>query len=373
MARSNLIIAASESNADILYATGFRAPDAFVFLETGGRKHILLNDLEIDRGRTQATVDVVDSYSVVSSAIAPKHGKQPTFAKVVAAWLASKKATKVRVPEAFPYGIARDLKKAGIDVKPTTGPFFPAREIKSPSEVQGIEQAIRIAENGMARGIEILRASTIRKDATLSYQRKVLTSEALRAEIECAIIRAGGEARGDTIVACGDQACDPHERGSGPIRAHQLIILDIFPRDAKTGWFGDITRTVVRGQATDDQRTLWETCLNGQKSALKSIKPGINGSDIHELIKANFAARGFPTSVHEGRWRGFFHGTGHGLGLEVHEHPRFSTTTFVPGQVLTVEPGIYWPGVGGVRHEDVILVTKSGARLLTSFPKPFEL
>ncbi len=373
MARSKLIIAASESNADILHATGFRAPDAFAYLETGGKKHILLNDLEIDRGRAQAKVDVVDSYSDVSKSTASKPGKSPALAKVLATWLSSKNATKVKVPADFPLGIARDLKKAGIDLKPADGPFFPEREIKSRTEVQGIEHAIRIAEIGMARGIEILRAATIKKDGTLSHTGSLLTSESLRSEIECAILKAGGEARGDSIVACGDQACDPHHRGSGPLRANQLIILDIFPRDARTGWFGDITRTVVRGRATSEQRALWETCLEGQKTALAAIKPGVKGQDIHDAIKSGFAEKGYPTSVHEGRWRGFFHGTGHGLGLEVHEHPRFAATTFLPGQVLTVEPGIYWPGTGGVRHEDVILVTKSGARLLTRFPKPFEI
>ncbi len=373
MARSKLIIAASESNADILHATGFRAPDSFAFLETGGKKHILLNDLEIDRGRAKAKVDVVDSYSELSRSAPSKPGKSPSFAKVVAAWLASKNATKVKVPTEFPLGIARDLKKYGIDVKPADGPFFPERELKSRTEVQGIEHAIRIAETGMARGMEILRAASIKKDGTLSIAGATLTSEGLRSEIECAILKAGGEARGDSIVACGDQACDPHDRGSGPLRAHQLIILDIFPRDARTGWFGDITRTVVRGRATADQRALWETCLEGQKSALAAIKPGVKGMGIHDAIKSSFAEKGYPTSVFEGRWRGFFHGTGHGLGLEVHEHPRFASTTFLPGQVLTVEPGIYWPGIGGVRHEDVILVTKSGARLLTSFPKPFEI
>ena len=373
MARSKLIIASSETNADILYATGFRAPDAFAFLETDGKTHILLNDLEIDRGRKQANVNDVDSYSSVAKSVSSKSGKPPAYAKVIAAWLTSKKAKKVKVPAEFPLGIASELKNYGIDVKPVQGPFLPAREIKSRKEIQCIEKALRIAEAGMARGIEVLKGSSIRKDGILKYQGDIPTSELLRYEIESAILKAGGEARGDTIVACGEQACDPHERGSGPIRAHKLIILDIFPRDAKSGWFGDITRTVVRGRATIEQHKLWETCLEGQQTALKSVKPSVNGSDIHEAIKASFAEKGYPTSTFKGRWRGFFHGTGHGLGLEVHEYPRFAATNFLPGQVLTIEPGIYWPGIGGVRHEDVILVTNSGARLLSTYPKPFEI
>lgn len=373
MARPKLIIASSESNADILYASGFRAPDPFTFLQKDGKTYILLNDLELDRGRSEAPVDVVDSYSEAAKEVPSKSGRPPSFYKVVASWLTSKGATKLKVPADFPLGIARDLKKSGIDVKPADGPFYAEREIKSRSEVQAIEHAIRIAETGMARGIELLRTTSIKKDGSLSLEGTALTSEILRHEIEIAVIRAGGEARGDSIVACGEQGCDPHTRGTGPLYAHQLIILDIFPRDAKTGWFGDITRTVVRGRASEAQRNLWETCLEGQKTALASIKPGVEGAKIHDAIKSRFADQGYPTSIADGRWQGFFHGTGHGLGLEVHEHPRFSATTFLPGQVMTVEPGIYWPGVGGVRHEDVVLVTKSGMRLLTHFPKPFEI
>ena len=236
-----------------------------------------------------------------------------------------------------------------------------------------IEKALRIAELGMTRGIEVLRATRIRKDGSLSFEGNTLTSEALRIEMDTAVLRAGGEARGDTIAAGGEQACDPHQRGTGTLFANQLIILDIFPRDARTGWFGDISRTVVRGQATPEQRRRWETCLAGQKLAMDAMKPGNDGRIIHNMVKKFFADQGYPTAIHNGRWQGFFHGTGHGLGLEVHESPRFGETLFRPGQILTVEPGIYMPGLGGVRHEDVALLTKAGIRLLTQLPKPFEI
>ena len=168
----------------------------------------------------------------------------------------------------------------------------------------------------------------------------------MRAEIDCAVLRGGGEPA-HTIVAGGNQACDPHERGSGPLRSGELIILDVFPRHTVSGYFGDMTRTVVRGHATSEQRHLWETVRAGQQRALQGMKPGISGRILHEEVKQFFTNQGFPTQKHEGRWRGFFHGTGHGLGLELHESPRFSDTKFTRGQVLTVEPGIYWPGVGG--------------------------
>jgi Xaa-Pro aminopeptidase len=373
MARPKFIIASSEASADQLYGSGFRAPDAFAFLEVEGRKHLLLSDLEVDRGRTEAKVDVVEAFSAVEREVQGLKKKKPAYAKVIAAWLKKSGARAVAVPSDFPLGLARELKKQGIRLKPVEGSFWPGREIKTAAEVSKIEAALRIAEAGMERAFEVLRASVIKPDGRLFWRRKVLTSEIVRQEIEVAIVRAGGEARGDEIVACGEQACDPHGRGTGPLRANELIILDIFPRDARSGYFGDITRTVVRGKATDAQRHLWETCLKGQKMALEGMRPGMEGSVTHESIKSFFATEGYPTEICNGRWTGFFHGTGHGLGLEIHEPPRFGATVFLPGQVITVEPGIYVPGLGGVRHEDVALVTRRGPRVLTKQPKPLEV
>lgn len=373
MPRPKLIIAPSESSADMLYATGFRAPDPFVFLQSGGKNLLLLSDLEVDRGRQQAKADRVDAFSEFEKAVLGKKKNRPSYARVVAAWLRENGARSVVVPAEFPLGLSRLLKKEGVRLKPAKGGFFPERERKSHAEVRAITAAIRIAEAGMARALEILAAAVPRKDGRLAYARRVLTSEILRAEIETAVVRAGGEAKGDTIVAGGEQACDPHGRGSGPLRANELIIVDIFPRDARTGYHGDITRTVVRGKATDAQRKLWQTCLAGHAMALAGMRPGNGGAAIHEAVKSFFAAEGYPTEIRGGRWQGFFHGTGHGLGLEIHEPPRFAAATFLPGHVITVEPGIYIPGIGGVRHEDVALVTRKNPRLLTRAPKPLEI
>ena len=373
MARPKLIIASSEANADMLYASGFRAPDAFSFLEVEGKTHLLLSDLEVDRGRAEAKVDVVDAYSDFEKIAARTSSKRPTFAKVVMAWLIAKKVNKVEVPSDFPLGLAKELKALGLALQPSKGAFLPEREIKSLAEIEAMEAATRIAEAGMNRGLEILRGARIQKDYKLTHRGSQLTSEILRLEMETAVLQAGGVARGDTIVACGEHACDPHARGTGPLFANQLIILDIFPRDARSGYHGDLTRTVVRGNASDAQRHMWETCLTGQKMAIKAMKPGVEGGPVHEKLKQFFAASGYPTKIDNGRWQGFFHGTGHGLGLEVHESPRFGTTTFFPGQIITVEPGIYMPGLGGVRHEDVALIRKGGVKLLTQIPKPFEI
>jgi Xaa-Pro aminopeptidase len=177
----------------------------------------------------------------------------------------------------------------------------------------------------------------------------------------------------NTIVAGGEQACDPHQRGSGQLFAGQLIILDVFPRHVATGYFGDLTRTVLKGKglATERRKNMWEVCLEGQKRALDAIKPGVEGLKLQEDVRQFFADNGFPTREVNGCWTGFFHGLGHGLGLEVHELPRISHTTFQPGQVFTIEPGLYYPGTGGVRHEDVVVVTEDGYELLNDLPKPF--
>lgn len=371
--RAKLIVAASESCADMLYATGFRAPDAFVFVEVSGKRFVLLSDLEIDRGRREARVDEVVSFSEIEKSVQGGKKRKPPFARTVAAFLTACGVRRALVPEDFPLGLARALKKEGVRLRPAKGHFWPGREIKSAVEVDALRAAARIAEAGLARAFDVLGASTIRKDGLLVWARRVLTSEILRQEMEIAVLRAGGEARGDTIVAGGGQACDPHERGQGPLRAHELIILDIFPRAARTGYFGDITRTVVRGTASAAQRHLWETCLEGQRRVLDAIRPGARGGTIHDSVKSFFADQGYPTGIRDGRWQGFFHGTGHGLGLEIHEDPRFAATEFRPGQVFTVEPGIYIPGLGGVRHEDVVVITGAGCELLTTHPKPLEI
>jgi Xaa-Pro aminopeptidase len=364
-----LIIAASEQCPDLLYATRFFAPDPFLFLEKNGRRFIVLNDLEIDRGRTQAKVDEVVSYSEIAKRT--PGGGCPSFAEVAIRFLKEQKVRRARVPSSFPLGLANQLTEAGIRLEPQPGLFWKEREFKDAEALRLVGRALRITEAGLARAMEVLAASDIGPRNRLRWAGRALTSEILRAEIDSAVLRAGGQPA-HTIVAGGNQACDPHERGSGPLRAGSLIILDIFPRDARTGYFGDMTRTVVRGRASEGQRRLWQTVKQGQALVLEAMKPGADGEKIHGAVKQFFAAEGYPTEMRQGRQTGFFHGTGHGLGLEIHEEPRFARTVFKPGQVITVEPGLYYPGLGGVRIEDVVAVTQTGIRMLSNFPKRLE-
>ncbi len=370
--QTRLIVAASENDADMLYATRFFAPDPFIFLEQNGKRTLVLSDLEIDRGRKQAEADEFLPYSVFEKEVQGKSSKAPAYEKVLAHFLAKKKVRSAVVPANFPLGYARELESKKIRLQPSNGLFWPAREAKSEPELRLMRKALEITEAGMARGIAVLKRSKPGKGQKLEWSGKVLTSELLRAEIDTAVLRAGG-LPANTIVAGGDQACDPHERGHGPLKANSLIILDIFPRSAASGYYGDLTRTVVRGRASDAQRKLWETVNAGQALALKKMKPGVDGLKLHKEIQQFFTGQGYPTALRDGRQTGFFHGTGHGLGLEIHEHPRFQKTVFKAGQVLTVEPGLYYPGLGGVRTEDVVALTKRGIRMLSRFENRLDI
>ena len=369
--QTKLIVAPSDIDADMLYATKFWAGDPFIFLEQNGKRTVVLSDLEMGRGKRTAKVDEFVSFNQLEHEVQGTSKQLPPFEKVVAHFLRKRGVKSAVVPTNFPLGYARELAKDDVDLATTNGLFWPEREAKTDEEIKLLGRALRITETGMARAMEVLKASKP-KGKKLFWSGKPLTSEILRAEIDSAMLRAGGTPT-NTIVAGGDQATDPHERGHGPLSANSLIILDIFPRDAKTGYWGDMTRTVVRGKASDAQRKLWQTVLEGQELALREIKEGVDGMKIHKAIQALFKKRGYPTEIRNGKNVGFFHGTGHGLGLEIHEYPRLQKVTLKDRQCLTVEPGLYYPGLGGVRHEDVVIVTKTGCKIISKFPKQLEI
>jgi Xaa-Pro aminopeptidase len=374
MSDTLLIVADSEHDANMLYATGLFVPDPFIYLRAGGRPLIVMNDLEIDRARKQAPHCRAVSLSAYQQKLRRDGVKSPRYAHVIRQILREQKTRRAVVPDNFPFGLARDLKKLGIKLKPRAS-FFPRREIKSADEVRKISAALTMAEVGMAEGMQALRLSKIGRNRQLIYRGLPLTSERLRAVIDCAILQACGLAA-NTIVAGGKQACDPHERGHGRLRANEPIIIDIFPRSQKTGYFGDITRTVVRGRAGEAVRKLYDTVFQGQKIALQKVSAGTSTKEIHQCVQQFFTQRGYKTGKNNGRMEGFFHGTGHGLGLEIHEEPRMGAASrgkLKAGQVVTVEPGLYYPEIGGVRLEDVALVTTNGAKNLTRFEKVLEI
>jgi len=362
---ARLIVGNTDRFPDLTYATGLFVPDDFAWFRTpSGKTFALLGPLEIDRARRTASVD----QCLDLSAEEKRSGFQkPSYAEILAHTLRRNGIRQAQVPSSFPMGLARKLGRLGIRLEPIPDPFFPDRIQKNAQEIRAITSAIRSAEAGLHRAVEILRASRIGSGKRLRWNGATLTSEILRREMEIACLRHGALAR-DTIVAGGNQACDPHERGSGPLRAHQSIILDIFPRDTATGYFGDITRTVVKGTPPDRLHHLRETVRRSQLRVLKQMRAGSNGTKIQDELRSWFAQQGYPTRIQGGRWSGFFHGVGHGLGLEIHEAPRFAVPSLPAGAVITVEPGLYVHGLGGVRIEDVFQLRQGLPRKLTRFP-----
>jgi Xaa-Pro aminopeptidase len=365
-----LIIASSEKDADLYYTTKFIAPDAFVFVQTRGKKYILVSDLEIDRAKKQACVNAVVSTSRLAAEYKQKHKKACSFIDLVLYFLKKLDIQSVLVPGNFPVQYYAPLKHAGLRIQYKNGIFFEERRVKDRVEISAITRALCATEKAAHEAVKTLKRSMIRGNK-LYLRGKVLTSEILKKVIHRTLLENGcvGE---HTIVSCGHHSIDPHDQGSGPLRPHQPIIMDIFPRSEKTLYYADFTRTVVRGKAAPKLKKIYMAVKEGQAIAFKMIRHGMAAKKIHAAIQTRFTQLGFETGLKGGRMQGFFHSTGHGLGLNIHESPRIG-----PGDDIlkagTVEPGLYYKGVGGVRLEDVVVVTKKGCKNLTKFPKQLEI
>jgi Xaa-Pro aminopeptidase len=367
------MVSSSEGDSDMLYATGFFVPDPFIFFQHRGKKYVVMSDLEIDRAKKQAHVDHVLSLSGYQGVLREQGKTTPTTVDAIELIFREKGINSLLVPPNFPTLLADGLRSRDFVVR-VKEPVFPEREKKSAHEVRNIRDSLRVAELGLDAGIKALKKARIGRDRYLYLNGARLTSERIKSIVNTTIM-AQGWVPSHTIVSSADQCCDPHHEGSGPIKAHTSIIFDIFPRSQKTGYFGDLSRTVVRGRASERLKEAYVTVQAGQEVAFRMVRDGADGKEIHQKILALFEQRGFPTGKIRGRMQGFFHGTGHGLGLDIHEPPRIapSQATLRSGHVVTVEPGLYYLGMGGVRLEDVVLVTRNGNQNLTRYPKFLEI
>jgi Xaa-Pro aminopeptidase len=372
-ARTLLMIAASETDANLYYATRFIAPDPFVYLELKGERLMLMSDLEMDRARSQASVDRVISYSEVERAVRAQGVSDPGTIDIVHSVLQPAGIKRLLVPANFSYAYALRLQQLGYQLELKTGPLFPARAVKTVEEVHFVEAAQRATERAVAAAHAALRTAEIR-NGFIWLNGEPVTSEWIKKLINVQLMESECVAQ-HTIVAGGDQACDPHNEGSGPLPADRSIIFDVFPRSAQTRYFADMSRTVVKGRPSAELKKLYQIVKDAQEEAITKIHDGADGAKIHQGICDRFEAAGYRTGVVNGRMQGYFHGTGHGVGLDIHEAPRISKTGSLlqEGHIVTVEPGLYYPGLGAIRIEDMVLVTKDGCRNLTNFPKVFEL
>lgn len=337
---------------------------------------MVVTSLEVDRARRTAKVDAIHNWFDVRERWLRQYPHQESTPGIlIVFFLQELGIQQVKVPGNFPLVVADRLRAAGIEIIPEEESFWPQRAIKTTEEIGLIEAALTVTGMGMEAGISMIRAATIGEEGMLLLDGAPLTCERVRGEIHAALVRLGA-APHHTIVAGGPQGADPHEVGSGPLYAGQPIILDVFPRMESTGYWGDMTRTVCRGSAGQKVRMAWEAVRIAQEIAFGAIRAGVSGLAIHEAVTASLTQAGFLTAIDaQGRQEGFFHGTGHGLGLEIHEYPRINTHDQVlqVGHVITVEPGLYYPEWGGVRLEDVVVVEVNGCRNLTQFSKFLEI
>ena len=369
-----LLYADSERSADMLYLGRIQVPDAFVAFVARGKKYAVLGALELGRARKESAFDkILPLETYLQRARKRWPDRKPGPAEVVALVAAEFRVKNFYIPDDFPAGLATRISQLGVGLTIVTDAIFPEREVKTPREIAAIREGNRCSAAGLDAAERLLRASKV-KGRQLLHEGKPLTSEKLRRAIEVACLEAGSLSHG-TIAAGGDQACDPHCVGHGPLRANELIVVDVFPRVQTTGYHGDMTRTFLRGHASDAQRALVEAVRAAQFGAMQSIRAGVNGRDIHRGVIAEFEQRGYATKHTAKGSVGFFHGTGHGLGLAVHEYPRVSAADNIlkKGHVVTVEPGLYYPGLGGCRIEDVVQVTARGAKQLSDFHYDWEL
>ncbi len=366
-----LLAGSSPSDTNIHYLSGFTAPDPFLYMKTAKAGYLVVSAMEKGRAEKQCT----SGTQVFTPAdMGLKEKKAWDRVEQIRVLMETAQIRRIKVPGDFPAGLFQKLQKKGIKVSIDHKATCPERKVKGKEEITKLQKSQKAAVAAMKAGIELIGSAKIGSKNRLLIGRDPLTSEKVRQLIHKTLIDhdcAGVE----TIVAGGDQGTDPHERGSGPLYAGQSIIIDIFPRSEKTGYWGDITRTVCRGTAPSELKKLYNAVKAAQAAALRAVQPGICADEIHALCKKIFEQRGFETKEVDGRHVGFIHGTGHGVGLDIHELPRVGTSGEIlePGNVITIEPGLYYPGLGGVRIEDTVVVTESGYRYLAACPKKFEL
>jgi len=364
-----------ENTANWHYAVGEPISDPALWYQSPkGTTHAVVNELEYGHLDGLASVDKLHSFTMAKKGL---KGAPFTLPNLVTWLMGLEKTppTTLEVPRNFPSGLFVQLQAAKLPMRVAESElFFPQRALKNATELKKLRAAQALNEQVIGRALAILQEAEIARDKRLIWQGKPLTSEIVRGQMNARAASLGAtEFGGGPIVAGGAQGATPHDRGHGVLKAHQLIVIDSFPRHAN-GYWGDCTRTVCKGQPSAWQHEVYLAVLEAQALALRLLKPGVDGRDVHAAVQSFFTKAGFPTGIDDqGRPYGFFHGTGHGVGLELHDPgPRTISTVSCPlqvGMVTSVEPGLYYPGKGGVRIEDVVAISAKGYQNLTKLDK----
>ena len=360
--------AASSKDANLYYLTSFLAEDPFLFLRNGEQSVLVTSSMEKARALKSSGVDRVlvredflkDSFETEVDRAVPN---------MIASVLRECDIKRLGVNADFPVSLADELRRTGYEITPLSGSIEHSRSIKTTRELKHMAHVQRASEKALAAAVTILTHSRVSGDA-LRYKGHVLTSEQLKSAIGQSLINDAC-APLDVIASSGEDSALPHLTGSGPVKANSSIVFDVFPQSTTSRYHADMSRTVLRGAPPSALFDMYSAVKEAQNIALKMLRPEISGAEVHLAVVDYFEERGFQTDVNNGR--GFIHSTGHGLGLEVHELPFLNKRggLLEKGNVVTIEPGLYYPNMGGVRLEDVAVITHNGNRNITQFPKEF--
>jgi Xaa-Pro aminopeptidase len=350
--------------------------DPFSYFEVDGRRVAVISSMEAGRLRRAAPgVEVIDPYELGFDELVERGLRWDELeVELCARGAARLGAGRLVVPAALPVAVADRLRADGVEVVPDESEFVRRRRAKNASEVEGVRRAQAAADAGMAAAAELLRAAEPR-DGVLAVNGEPLTSEAVRTRIREVCAELGAPAGEDIIVAGGPAGATGHEQGSGPLPVGAPVIVDIWPRDERSGCFSDMTRTFVVGAEPAEDVSEWHSLTRtALERVYEGLRPGVTGRELFALACDVYEEAGEPTQRTKPEGEpledGFFHSLGHGVGLEVHEEPglgRSGTDPLVPGDVVAIEPGCYRSGYGGVRLEDLALVTEDGHERLTGY------
>jgi len=377
---SMLFYSESQANANMYYLTGFLAPDPFIFLKQVDHEPLLVvSQMELPRARKESLVKDVHSHfdydyvKIVKASPDPKLGAIKFVAQVAKEELGTNKP--VYVPFNLPVMLADVLRKEGLKIRPLFDVVEKARETKEPHEIESIKSVQRAVEQATSKAIETIKDAQIGANDALFHRedgrKQKLTAGKLRSIFDHVFADNGCIADAETIIACGPGGADPHYSGKSDdvIKANQPIVIDVFPKNVKTRYLSDMTRTVVRGKASKTVRKMFETVLETKNVCMDAVKADVLGSEMQKLCYTLFEKAGYET-IRGGKQiaKGYLHGLGHGVGLDIHEGPsmsEFYKLALEEHNVVSVEPGLYDPKIGGVRIEDLVEVTKKGCNNLT--------
>jgi Xaa-Pro aminopeptidase len=351
--------------------------DPFLYVERNGGRYAVVRSLEAAR------MSEVDGMTVLTledfgldDLVAEGRDGDSAMLEIAARACSRLGVDAAKVPAGFPTELADRLRAEGISLDVDRALFARRRRAKTAAQVEGIRRAQRAAEAGTRAAAELLRRAEP-VDGVLHLDGEPLTSERLKRAIAVAFLEHGAVAD-DFIVAHGEQTCIGHHMGSGAIGWGEPITIDVWPRDVASTFHTDMTRTFVVGPVSDELAAYHRLCVEVHERVIPAIRPGVTGKELHVLASEIVEAGGYRSQLSKAPGEvlldGFFHGLGHGVGLEVHEEPQLDLSGGVleAGDVVTVEPGVYRQGYGGVRLEDIVLVTDDGAEVLTSYPFSLE-